>query len=221
MDLLLHVTELPEQPAQPGAHVRMRRRVDGALVIGMPPEQDDLKGWSTLDVPVVLLGAQAAGLPSVSHRRSCRGADRAVEHLVDGGHRPDRADHGRPLPTLFVPENDRLAGYLDVLDAHGLPTDEALREPGEFDVRGGERAMDRAARRSPAPDCGVQHVRRDGLRRVAGDATRRVRPVATRAREVAIIGFDGHDLADTFDLSTVAQPVRELGRTAARAADAA
>jgi DNA-binding LacI/PurR family transcriptional regulator len=33
--------------------------------------------------------------------------------------------------------------------------------------------------------------------------------------EIAMIGFDGHDLADAFDLSTVAQPVRDLGRAAA------
>jgi DNA-binding LacI/PurR family transcriptional regulator len=34
------------------------------------------------------------------------------------------------------------------------------------------------------------------------------------AGEIAIVGFDGHDLAEIFDLTTVAQPVRELGRQA-------
>jgi DNA-binding LacI/PurR family transcriptional regulator len=32
---------------------------------------------------------------------------------------------------------------------------------------------------------------------------------------IAVIGFDGHDLAEVFDLSTVGQPVRDLGRAAA------
>ncbi len=34
--------------------------------------------------------------------------------------------------------------------------------------------------------------------------------------EIAIVGFDGHDLAEIFDLTTVAQPVRELGRAGRR-----
>jgi DNA-binding LacI/PurR family transcriptional regulator len=34
------------------------------------------------------------------------------------------------------------------------------------------------------------------------------------AGQVAVIGFDGHDLAEAFDLSTVRQPVRDLGTAA-------
>jgi DNA-binding LacI/PurR family transcriptional regulator len=44
----------------------------------------------------------------------------------------------------------------------------------------------------------------------------RLRAGSDRSRgEIAIVGFDGHDLAATFDLSTVSQPVRALGRVAA------
>jgi LacI family repressor for deo operon, udp, cdd, tsx, nupC, and nupG len=35
------------------------------------------------------------------------------------------------------------------------------------------------------------------------------------AGEVAVVGFDNHDLSYLFELSTVSQAVRELGRTAA------
>ena len=35
------------------------------------------------------------------------------------------------------------------------------------------------------------------------------------AGEVAVMGFDGHDLAEAFDLTTIGQPVRDLGRAAA------
>jgi LacI family repressor for deo operon, udp, cdd, tsx, nupC, and nupG len=35
------------------------------------------------------------------------------------------------------------------------------------------------------------------------------------AGEIAVVGFDNHDLSDLFELSTVGQPVRELGRAAA------
>ena len=35
-------------------------------------------------------------------------------------------------------------------------------------------------------------------------------------RDVSVVGLDGHELAATFDLTTVAQPVLELGGQAAR-----
>ena len=37
----------------------------------------------------------------------------------------------------------------------------------------------------------------------------------TPGRDVAVIGFDGHELAEVFELSTVEQPVRQLGWDAA------
>ena len=36
-------------------------------------------------------------------------------------------------------------------------------------------------------------------------------------RDVSIVGFDGHDMADLLDLTTVVQPVEELGAQAAQA----
>jgi DNA-binding LacI/PurR family transcriptional regulator len=194
----------------------MRRRVDGALVVGVSPEHDDLAGLAAMDVPVVLLGARAAGLPSVSIDDRL-GARTAVEHLVSAGHSGIALISGRRLPTPILPENDRLAGYLDALAAHGLPAPEDFREIGEFTIDGGERAMTALLARSPRPTAvfcmsdemaygALQALRRAGIR-AGGDRQR---------GEVAVVGFDGHDLAAIFELSTVAQPVRALGRAAAQ-----
>ena len=123
---------------------------------------------------------------------------------------------GRRLPTYILPENDRLDGYLDALDAHGLHAPADLREIGEFTTQGGDRAMTALLNRSPRPTAvfclsdemaygALQALRRAGLR-----------PGSDRRRgEIAVIGFDGHDLGGAFDLSTVCQPVRALGRAAA------
>jgi DNA-binding LacI/PurR family transcriptional regulator len=215
VDLLLHVTEELDRPDVPQAHIRMRRRVDGALVIGVSPAGDDIAGLAAMDVPVVLLGARAAGLPSVSI--DDRAAARcAVEHLVAQGHTRIALISGRRLPTHILPENDRLAGYLDALAARKLLASQDLREVGDFTTEGGERAMTVLLGRSPRPTAvfcmsdemaygALQALRWAGLR--AG---------SDRSRgDVAIVGFDGHDLAATFDLSTVCQPVRALGRAAA------
>ncbi|MCW2496204.1 LacI family DNA-binding transcriptional regulator [Jatrophihabitans sp.] len=210
VDLLLHATGMPGVTAHPlRAHERVRRRVDGVLVLGMPLEMVESEGLFELDVPVVLLGLQAPGVPSVSidDRLAAR---MAVEHLVERGHKRIGLISGRPLPTMFVPENDRLAGYLEVLVEHGLSVDETLREPGDFKVAGGEQAMERLLSLRPGPT--AVFAMSDEMAYGALRAMRRrgVEP----GKDIAIIGFDGHDLADTFDLSTVRQPVRDLGKAA-------
>ena len=214
MDLLLHVTSSFDHDS-PSAHIRMRRRVDGALVLGMSPDPEDLSGLAAMDVPVVLLGARAEGLPSVSIDDR-RGARSAVEHLITAGHCRIALISGRRLPTPILPENDRLAGYLDAMRAHRLAAPEDLREIGEFSTEGGARAMAALLARSPRPTAvfcmsdemaygALKALQAAGLR-AGGDRDR---------GEIAVIGFDGHDLADIFELSTVSQPVRDLGRAAA------
>jgi LacI family transcriptional regulator, repressor for deo operon, udp, cdd, tsx, nupC, and nupG len=196
--------------------VRLRRRVDGALVIGLAPEDAELAGLGELDVPVVLLGCHAPGLPSV-RIDDVLGARTAVEHLAAGGHRRIGLVTGRHLPTRFVPENDRLAGYLDVLEAHGLPTDAALREVGQFTFDGGRDAMTRLLALDERPTAVFCMSDEMGYGALTAMRAAGVRPGADRAAgKIAVIGFDGHDLAEAFDLSTVQQPVTELGRLAAQ-----
>lgn len=214
LDLLLHTTEDMESLGVPGAANRMRRRVDGALVIGMSLPKQEIADLMDMGTPVVLLGATAPSLPSVTIDDRL-GARKAVQHLVDLGHTTIGLLTGRELPTPILPENDRLDGFLDVLTAHGLSTSPELRAVGGFTTAGGERAMTQLLALSHRPTAvfcmsdemaygAMRALQRAGLR-AGGDRDH---------GEIAIIGFDGHDLADAFDLSTVEQPVRRLGRAA-------
>ena len=193
----------------------MRRRVDGALVVGLSADSEELVAMAGADLPIVLLGARAPGLAErlIDDRL---GARRAVRHLVDGGHERIALISGRPLPTRFLPENDRLAGYLDVLTEYDLRRDESLREVGMFTTPGGEAAMQALLERPERPTavfCMSDEMAYGALRAMRRVGVRAGGDVA--AGEIALIGFDDHDLAEVFDLSTVGQPVRELGRMAA------
>ena len=215
LDLLLHTTSEPIDGAGVAdAHLRLRRRVDGAVVVGLAPDGREIEGLSRLDVPIVLIGSQVPGLASVSIDDRL-GARTAVTHLADGGHERIALISGRRLPTGFVPENDRLAGYVEALRARGLPCDESLRAVGDFTTVGGERAMDELLGRRQRPTAvfcmsdemafgAVRALRRAGLR-AGGDRA---------AGEIALVGFDDHDLAEVFDITTMAQPVRRLGTLA-------
>jgi DNA-binding LacI/PurR family transcriptional regulator len=212
VELLLHATGLPgTPPPEIAAGIRLRRRVDGVIVLGLPPEMVASEGLLDLDVPVVVLGSHTPGVASV-RIDDREGARTAVRHLVERGHERIGLISGRRETSMFVPENDRLAGYLDVLGEAGLAAPEELREYGHFTLRGGEQAMAAllaTERRPTAVFCMSDEMAFGAVR-----AMNRQHVVA--GRELALIGFDGHDLASAFDLSTIEQPVRELGHQAAQ-----
>jgi LacI family transcriptional regulator, repressor for deo operon, udp, cdd, tsx, nupC, and nupG len=136
----------------------------------------------------------------------------ATQHLINLGHERIGLISGRPLPTPFFPENDRLAGYLQALAASGLDADPALQVPGFFTIEGGEHAMTaQLAQRTPPT---AVFAMSDEM---AFGALRALRRHGLQAgRDVSIVGFDGHEMADLLDLTTVCQPAEELGQLAAR-----
>lgn len=211
VDLLVHSTGLEMPRAHPlQAHERMRRRVDGVLAIGFPPESRELAQLAELNVPLVLVGASHPHIASVSIEDRL-GARTAVTHLVESGCERIALVSGRTLPAPYPPENDRLAGYLDVLNEHGLVADPVLRVPGSFTVASGEIAMNRLLAQRPRPD-GVFAMSDE----MAFGVLRALhRHGVTPGQDIKVVGFDGHDLADAFDLSTVAQPAQALGFEAA------
>ncbi|MGX7677274.1 LacI family DNA-binding transcriptional regulator [Jatrophihabitans sp. DSM 45814] len=215
VDLLLHTTDPTDPSSGSATQTRMRRRIDGALVIGLAADSAEVQALSTLDLPLVLLGTSGADQSSVSIDDR-DGARMAVNHLVDLGHERIGLISGRELPTQILPENYRLAGYLDVLTAKDLSTAHSLREIGLFTTPGGEHAMERLlkGRRPPtAVFCMSDEMAFGALRAITRAGLQAGGDVD--AGEIAVIGFDNHDLSDLFGLSTVGQPVREIGRSAA------
>jgi LacI family repressor for deo operon, udp, cdd, tsx, nupC, and nupG len=188
----------------------LRRRVDAVLVLALPLTPNEAEALGGLDVPVVGVGHIAGGIPTVGiddYAASCA----AVRLLAQLGHR-DIAFIGQmdPVPLGFTTPQARKRAYRDTMAELGLA--ETLEADGHFTVSGGEEAMTAllAGQRRPtavfaASDemafGALRCLRRTGLD-VPGD--------------VSVIGFDGHDMADLVDLSTVAQPVAEQGSTAAR-----
>jgi LacI family transcriptional regulator, repressor for deo operon, udp, cdd, tsx, nupC, and nupG len=211
LDLLLYSTGDPSEPHRVPPHRRLRRRVDAVLVIGLPADIPDLQELFELDLPVTLIGARSAGVASVSID-DVEGGRMATQHLINLGHARIGLISGRPLPTPFFPENDRLAGYLQALAASGLDADPALQVPGFFTIEGGEHAMTaQLAQRTPPT---AVFAMSDEM---AFGALRALRRHGLQAgRDVSIVGFDGHEMADLLDLTTVCQPAEELGQLAAR-----
>ncbi len=211
LDLLLYSTGDPSEPHRVPPHRRLRRRVDAVLVVGLPADIPDLQELFELDLPIVLIGTHSHGLTSVSID-DVEGARMATQHLINLGHERIGLISGRPLPTPFHPENDRLLGYTKALTASGIEVDPALQVSGYFTIEGGEHAMT-AQLAQPSPPSAVFAMSDE----MAFGALRALRRHGLRpGRDVSVVGFDGHEMSDLLDLTTVCQPAGELGEMAAR-----
>ena len=209
-DLVLHVLPPPGQRARFFAESPLRRRVDAVVVAALPLAEGELQCLRSLGLPLACVGETLAG--AHGERIDDRSAARAgVQHLINLGHRRIATIGGPDRGHLDAP-GLRRDGFETALAAHGLPVRDEWCLDGNWTPRGGERAMTEllsaAGGRPTAVFCQSDEM--------AFGALRALRRAGLRCpEEVSVLGFDDHELAETFDLTTVHQPVAALGAAAA------
>lgn len=134
------------------------------------------------------------------------GAEQATRHLVEQGARRIAMIAG---PLDAPGSEDRVRGYRSVL---GEAYDHDLVEHGDYDRDSGRLAMARLLDRHPEIDavfCASD--------RMALGAMELLRHRGLRVPDdVLVVGFDGHEIGTTSQptLTTVHQPIRQIGRAA-------
>jgi DNA-binding LacI/PurR family transcriptional regulator len=211
LDLLLFSVGDPSEEHRIPPHRKLRRRVDGFLVLSLDAQSADLRELFDVDLPVTLVGSTHDGVSSVNID-DVEGGRQATQHLINLGHERIGLISGRPLPSPFTPERDRYRGYLDALDHAGLVPDRDLVSMGYFTVEGGENAM-AALLALPRPPTAVFAISDE---MAFGALTALRRHGRSVPGDVSVVGFDGHDMSELLDLTTVEQPVVEIGARAAR-----
>lgn len=189
----------------------IRKRVDAVLSL-LVPDLAEAAALRSLDVPLATtVGGAKPGFAVVGIDDRA-GAESAVRHLVNLGHRRIGMISGASEPLHWTTPVDRRQGYLDVLADAGIEHDPALEADGGYTVAGGERAMSGllALRRPPT----AVFAQSDEMAMGALRALRRHR--LRVPDDVSVVGFDDHELSEVVGLSTVAQPVAAQGREAAR-----
>jgi DNA-binding LacI/PurR family transcriptional regulator len=188
--------------------------VDGVLLASLHGD-DPLPG--TLEragVPAVLIGrpVDQAAPGSYVDADNRGGAGKAVGHLARRGRRRIATITGSL--DMGVGQ-DRLEGYRDGLAAAGLAGAGDLVETGDFTEEGGAAAMSRLLERPGGP---VDAVFAASDLMAAG-ALRALRAAGRRVPEdVAVVGFEDSAVARYAQppLTTVCQPIEEMGRQATR-----
>ncbi|MFD0290328.1 LacI family DNA-binding transcriptional regulator [Streptomyces sp. NPDC127118] len=187
-------------------------RVDGVLMVSVHADDPLPDLLEQLGMPAVMGGRRSASetLAAVDSD-NFGGARAAVGHLVTRGRRAIATITG---PGDVHGAQRRLDGYRAAIHEAGLEPDERLIGPGDFSEEGGARAMRELLARRPDVDAvfAASDVMAAGARQVLREAGRRI------PDDVALIGFDDSAVARHMDpaLTSVRQPIEEMGRTMAR-----
>lgn len=204
-----HVLLKPIDPNDAGGYASLIREnhVDGILLSG--PRRDDraLLRLYEEGVPLMLMGQMPhTQIPFVDVNATA-GAEAAVRHLIELGHR--RIGMVTNAPLSYTSAQQRRDGYLLALEAAGLPVEMALIQEGNYTPASGFAAM--SALLEVSPRITAVFVASDVVAMGAMLAIKRASLYIPE--DIAIVGFDDIPLAEFFDppLTTVHLPAYGLG----------
>jgi LacI family transcriptional regulator len=189
----------------------MHGTTDGAILILPEETNDELDvlvnhGYRFVVVdPLMRLDERISGVSSAN----TSGADQAMRHLLELGHRRIAAITG---PRSGFATEERRRGYHAALAAYGIMPDPAIEIEGNFRIDGGIAAGEQLLGLADRPTAvfAFNDNLAIGLLQAARARGLRV------PEDISIVGFDDVELAEvvTPGLTTVRQPLAEMGRMA-------
>ncbi|BAK33715.1 LacI family transcriptional regulator [Microlunatus phosphovorus NM-1] len=185
----------------------------GAILITVDASQPSIKNVVEAGFPLVVVDPVRVGDTNcvTIGATNYAGGVTATEHLLGLGHR--RIAHAGGLISGDIGKA-RLAGYLSALRASGAPIDDSMITHCEFNYDAGRAIapllLDRADRPTAVFAAGDEIAQ--GLMEEARRRSIRV------PQELSVIGFDDSFMASrtTPPLTTIAQPLVEMGQVATR-----
>ena len=211
LDLLLYNFSAMKGRERLFQHQLLKGRVDALIVISLPPTEEEFDSMLSLGIPIALVGMEHPECASIKID-DVGGARTATQHLVNQGHKKIGLMSGHPDdPFNFSVPQDRRKGFMSVLAENGLEWLPSREVHGDFTMNTASRAMDDLLARPNRPTAifcesdemamgAMQALRRHGLK---------------CPDDISIIGFDGHEMSEFSELTTIEQPVQLMGEMAA------
>jgi LacI family transcriptional regulator len=186
-------------------HVLKRRWAEGYLFISIHLDENNWSKLQKYNVPITLVDEHYEGFDSVSVDNA-QGAYRAAKSLFNCGYK--RVAMLSALETS-KPIRDRIKGYKRALDEFGVKFDPKLVVTGDsmyrdgFTERAGYEAMIKMLTMDAKPEACF----------CASDiqAVGALKAMQDTGKQIPIIGYDDIELAEYMGLSTIRQPMRDMG----------
>src|ERR1700722_3856999 len=188
-----------------------RRDAYGALLILPPESRADLEALAARSYPFVVVDPRIAvprGMVSISAAHFS-GARAVTRHLIELGHRRIGVITG---PPHWRTRDDRVGGHLAALSEAGVLGDPKLMRYGEPAIKTGVWAGGELLDLRPRPSAVVCFNDKVAVGVLEAATARGLRV----PQDLSVAGFDDIDVsrATTPRLTTVRQPLQEMGRTA-------
>jgi DNA-binding LacI/PurR family transcriptional regulator len=211
MDLLLYNFAQVDARQRVFQQKKLVGKVDGLIVISLPPTDKEFDQILGLGIPVALVGIPDERCACVSID-DVAGADMATEYLIEMGHREIAIMVGQnSFAFEFEVADQRRLGFLNALERNGINFNPAYEIATGFDSHTSELAMDEFLRRKKLPTaifCQSDEMAYGALRAISKKGLK-------VPDDISVIGFDDHDFSELIGLTTIAQPVQFLGQLAA------
>jgi DNA-binding LacI/PurR family transcriptional regulator len=192
--------------------VLMEKRVDGIILATTAGSRQMVRDVRWRRIPLVLFDRELPGVATdLVKVDGVTGGRLATEHLLRLGHRRIAIIHG---PVVRSTGAERLQGYLDALRAAGLQPDPTLIREGNFKQESGRVLARQLLALTPRPSalfC-TNNLMTVGALQTLGEQGVRM------PKDLSLIGYDDMEWWTLTHppLTTVGQPVYELGREAMR-----
>lgn len=204
-----HVLLKQVEPDDTEGYTRLihENHVDGIILSGPRQDDNEIVRLHREGVPVMLMGQLPDSKIPFVDVDGAAGAETAVQHLIELGHR--RVAMITNAPLTYTSAQQRRSGYLRALQNAGLQLNEELVKEGNYTPVSGFTAMKDLLNLSPHPT--AVFIASDV---VAMGAILAIKEAGLRIpNDIALVGFDDISLAEYFDppLTTVRLPAFGLG----------
>jgi DNA-binding LacI/PurR family transcriptional regulator len=186
-----------------------RRNADALVVASFALTTAERRRLRNQAIPLIYLNQRVRGAVSVAID-DLEAARTGARHLIELGHRRIGFVTTAQLTGLTHSAADRVHGYHAELTESGLARDPSLIFAASSDADGDAVVTELLSLSSPPT---ALLVASDELALSVLAALGRAGIVTPG--DISVLGFDDHAMSERFGLSTVAQPVSELGRMAA------
>lgn len=209
-ELVIYPVDSIERRHEYYAALPLTGNLDGLIIISLPIDDETVQRLISNNIETVLIEYTHPRFSGITVN-DYDGGKLAAQHLIEKGHRRIGYVYFGEIPDYSIhPEIQRLAGFRDTLEAHGLTlppeyikyvpvSRKGIREHLStlFEVPNVPTAIF-----APSDDLAIRvihHARDLGFQ---------------TPRDISVIGFDDIDIAEHIDLTTISQRLTDSGQIA-------